>query len=212
MELLSKLLQNSLRPIPHHLLADYLSDYKRPNEKIHELLSKKILLPLARGLYLVNPDFSHQIADKILIANLLRGPSYVSLDYALARHGAIPERVDEITSVTTKTSKIIENAIGRFSYIHLPLPYYSFGIGSEKISGNQYALMATPEKALLDKVVCSPYLQLRSMKEAREYLTEDLRIDEHWLKQLRADRMERWLKNAHKINSLNNLLKVIRLL
>lgn len=40
-----------------------------------------------------------------IIANTLLRPSYVSLDYALFCYNAIPERIYEITSITTKHSK-----------------------------------------------------------------------------------------------------------
>lgn len=210
MELLKNLLQFGAHPIPHHLLMNIFSEYKRPNDKIQDLLSKKILLSLKRGTYIVSPEYSNQSPEKITVANLLRGPSYVSLDYALSQYEAIPEKVLEITSVTSKTSKIFETEVGRFTYTHLPLPYYSYGISSVKIAQNQYGLMASPEKALCDKIVCTSNLQLRSKKETLEFLIENLRIDQDWLGQLNLNTIKTWLEKAPKRKSLENLIESIQ--
>jgi hypothetical protein len=62
------------------------------------------------------------------IANPLYGPSYISLEYALSYYGLIPERVESITSVTTKRSKKFITPLGSFSYEHIPLKAYPIGI------------------------------------------------------------------------------------
>lgn len=66
--------------------------------------------------------------DPFLIANHLWGPSYISLETALAYWGLIPERVFEISSVTTKPTKTYDTKAGRFSYFHANIPYYSVRI------------------------------------------------------------------------------------
>ena len=81
-----------------------------------------------------------------LIANHLYGPSYVLLDYALQHYGAIPEQVKMITSVTTKSKKIISCPLGNYSYLPANKEYYPVGIVQYKISDTQYALLASPEK------------------------------------------------------------------
>ena len=105
-------------PLSHNIVMEALSSYGRPNDKISEMLKSGELLALRRGLYVPGPELDLPLPNNFLIANHLRGPSYISLESALSYWGLIPERVYEISSVTTKTSKTYETAIGRFSYLN----------------------------------------------------------------------------------------------
>lgn len=40
-------------PIPWYLILDLLSSYKRPNDKVSELLKNQELFSLKRGLYII---------------------------------------------------------------------------------------------------------------------------------------------------------------
>src|SRR5271155_3068882 len=108
-------------------MMDMLKEYQRPNDKISELVKKGTLTALKNGLYIPGPKIKIAQPEPFLVANHLRGPSYVSLESALSFWGLIPERVYEISSVTTKTTKIYKTPIGRFSFFHASLPYYAFG-------------------------------------------------------------------------------------
>ena len=68
------------------------------------------------------------------------------------------------------TSKKYETAIGRINYFHLPSPYYSFGIKSIRLSENQTVLIASPEKAICDKIVLTSGIQLRSKNQTKKLL------------------------------------------
>ncbi len=196
-------------PITHQVLVAALTDYKRPNEKIHDLINKQILIPLKKGIYLLDKEMAGTQPDNILIANYLSGPSYVSMEYALRYYGAIPEKVFIVTSVSLKPTKKIENLAGIFTYTHLPLPYYSYGIIQENLNG-EFGLMATQEKALCDKIVTTSGIQFRSSSQVHEFLLEDLRIEEDWIKSLNISLIERWLEKAPKKNSLLQLIKAIK--
>ena len=209
MNLVYQLSQLAPNPIPHHMLINMLQDYKRPNDKIHELISKKILLPVKKGLYVTGSAIGSNQVPKELIANLLYGPSYVSLDYALAHFNLIPERVLKISSVSNKPSKTITNALGTFIYKHIPMPYYSYGI-SEYTNTSITCLIASPEKALCDKLVCTNGLNPRSVKETIELLVNNWRIDEYNLKQLDVKQISSWLKKAPKKTALQFLIKAIK--
>src|SRR5450830_1140149 len=63
-----------------------------------------------------------------LVANVLFGPSYVSLDFALSWHALIPEGVVEVSSVTPRRTREFVTPVGRFSYTHLPLAVYGMGV------------------------------------------------------------------------------------
>jgi len=94
---------------------------------VSEWMREGALQPLRRGLYLTGPLLRSTPACLPLVANHLYGPSYVSLDYALALHGLIPEEVAEVTSMTARPSRSFTNSLGRFSYSHLPRQFYAIG-------------------------------------------------------------------------------------
>ena len=196
-------------PISRHLILEILSEYQSPNDKISELLKSKELISIRRGLYITGPKMDLPSPEPFLIANHLRGPSYVSLESALSYWNMIPERTYEISSVTIKTSKKYKNQVGRFSYQQLKTPYYSYGIKSIENSPKQTMLVASPEKALCDKVVLTPKINLRSIKQTREFLMDDLRMDSEVLSTLDTEVMELWIKNASKKSSLEMLIKTL---
>ena len=196
-------------PISRHLILELLSEYQSPNDKISELLKSKELISIRRGLYITGPKLDLPTPEPFLIANHLRGPSYVSLESALSYWNMIPERAYEISSVTIKTSKLYKTSVGRFSYQQLKTPYYSYGIKNIAYSPKQTMLVASPEKALCDKVLLTPKIYLRSIKQTREFLLEDLRMDTEVLKTLDTKAMKSWIKNAPKKSSLKMLIKTL---
>lgn len=197
-------------PFYRHLILELLHEYKRPNDKISELLKSGDLISVRRGLYVLGPNIDLPLPEPFLIANHLRGPSYVSLESALSYWGLIPERTFEVSSVTVKTSKKYKTPVGRFNYQQLPLPYYSFGFRSIQLTPKQTILIASPEKAICDKIVLTSMINLRSTKQTREFLLEDLRMDEDMLKTLDLDLLDSWLDDAPKKNSLKMLINTLQ--
>lgn len=196
-------------PFSRHLILEILKDYKRPNDKISELVRKGELISVRRGLYVPGKETSLPVPSAFLIANHLRGPSYISLESALSHWGLIPERVYEVTSATMKTSKRYKTPVGRFSYHSLPLPYYSFGIESVQLTPKQTVLIASPEKAVCDKVLLTSGITLRSTNQTKDFLLEDLRMDESILKNFKTSVIHSWLKDSPKKNSLEMLIKTL---
>tara|TARA_A100000171_G_C2131083_1_gene146760 strand:+ start:633 stop:1271 length:639 start_codon:yes stop_codon:yes gene_type:complete len=196
-------------PISRHLILELLKDYQSPNDKISELIKSEELISIRRGLYITGSKMDLPTPEPFLIANHLRGPSYVSLESALSYWNMIPERAYEISSVTIRTSKLYKTPVGRFSYQQLKIPYYSFGIKNIEYSTKQTMLVASPEKALCDKVVLTPKIYLRSIKQTQEFLLEDLRMDTEVLSTLDTKMMELWIKNAPKESSLKMLVKTL---
>lgn len=197
-------------PFSRHLILEMLKDYKRPNDKISELVKNEELISIRRGLYIAGRKTDLQMPEPFLIANHLRGPSYVSLESALSYWGFIPERVYEITSVTMKTAKKYNTPVGRFNYQYLPSPYYSFGIESIQLTPKQTALIASREKAVCDKVVLTSGITLRSTRQTKDFLLKDLRMDESMLQKLDTSIIHSWLNDAPKRNSLEMLIKTIK--
>lgn len=197
------------QPLNRQILLDLLKDYKRPFDKIVELVRQKALIQVKRGMFIPGPALNIPQPEPFLLANHMVGPSYVSLETALSHWRMIPEQVYEITSVTTGRSKIYDTPAGRFSYRHLPLPYYSFGQQSLELAKNQVAVVATPEKALCDKIVTTPGLLFRSTVQLLAWLTEDMRMDKEALRELRTDNIQEWLDDAPKKDSLQLLVKTL---
>jgi len=197
-------------PISHNVIMEALATYSRPNDKISEMIKSGELVSLRRGLYVPGPELDLPIPDSFVIANHLRGPSYVSLESALSYWDLIPERVYETSSVTTKTTKTYQTLLGRYSFQHLSTPYYSFGIRSVRLTEQQTALIASPEKAVCDKIVLTAGVILRSISQTMDFLMEDLRIDEEQLQTLDVSAIETWLEDAPKRSSLQMLVNTLQ--
>lgn len=198
------------QPLTNQLLVSLLKPFERPDEKIDELVKAQLIVPMKEGLYVADKKLNAGRPEPFLVANHIFGPSYVSLETALAYYGFIPERVYEIASITTQSSCKFETPIGRFTYTHFSTPYYTFGIKCVMLAEDQYAMVASPEKALCDKVVDTLGLSLRSKKSAIEFLVENLRIEEDKLKELNLNEMSMWLEYAPKAKSLEMIIGAIR--
>jgi hypothetical protein len=210
MEVAQSIQQYASYPIPHHLMASLLKEYSQPNDKIHYLIKHGILQQIKRGLYVAGPKITSSGPDPFLLANHLLGPSYVSLESALSYHGLIPEKVYETASVTTKATRRFSTPLGVYSYTRLPLPYYSYGIRSVEVDKQHRFLIASPEKALFDKIITTAGIEFRSMTSVLTYLENDVRIDIEMLKSLDIAGMESWIPTSPKKDSLSMLIKTIR--
>lgn len=196
-------------PLSRLVLLSVLHGYKRPNDKISELIKSGDLIPLKKGLYIAGIKTDLTGPEPFLIANHLWGPSYVSLESALSYWGIIPERVYEVSSITMKGSKKYKTSTGRYSYRSMPSPYYSFGIKSIELAPKQVVRIATPEKALCDQIITTTGLALRSPIQTRKYLLDDLRIDPDQLQKFNLKEIKSWIAVAPKKESLRMLVKTL---
>ncbi|MBA2653494.1 MAG: hypothetical protein H0U71_00305 [Gammaproteobacteria bacterium] len=163
--------------IDYLFLTSFLKNYSNPRDKITHLLKTKALIRIKKGLYIFGERYAKKPFITETLANLIYGPSYISLEYALAFYGMIPERVEVITSVTNKRDKTFETPAGFFTYRYLNAKKYPVGITQIIIDDTHPVLFATPEKALVDKIVLeSPGLKLNHEQDVAKYLYEDLRL------------------------------------
>ena len=197
-------------PLTSQLVQEALEEYNRPYDKISELIKSGDLQQIKKGLYIPGPDSGISAPEAALVANHLWGPSYVSMETALSHWGLIPERVYEISCVTLKAGRKYNTPIGRFIYFHTNSPYYSYGITHVTLTSRQVALMATPEKALCDKIIMTSGIFLRSVKQTISFLEDDLRIDRERLLALNRDHIQSWVSHAPKKTSLQMLLKTLK--
>jgi hypothetical protein len=131
------------------------------------------IIHIRRGLYCLSPKFNRFGISRNVIANLVYGPSYVSMETALSIHGWIPEAVRSVISVSLGRAKTFETPIGYFDYVQIAqTPLFA---GVERMEGESSAqafLVAKPLKAVADYVASHGMDWLDS-----EPLEESLRID-----------------------------------
>jgi hypothetical protein len=137
--------------------------------QLSRLTASGRLLQLRRGLYVLAPPYRKVIPHPFLVANHVARPSYVSLQSALAHYGLIPEHVPVVTSVTTSRPGRWSTGLGDFDYRHVKTRFF-FGYRMTDVGSGQSALIASPEKALLD------LLYLHPGSDRPEYLRE-LRLE-----------------------------------
>ncbi|MGD0626568.1 MAG: hypothetical protein ABSB32_17880 [Thermodesulfobacteriota bacterium] len=73
------------------------------------MLRRKDIIRVKKGLYIFGETYARRPFSREVLANVIYGPSYVSLDYALHYHGLIPERVEAVISIPGRTRAIIGN-------------------------------------------------------------------------------------------------------
>ena len=119
------------------------------------------LYQLRRGLYAIAPPYQKVKPHPFLIANRLQRASYVSGQSALAFYGLVPETVHVTLSVTAGRPEHRETPLGVFEFRHIkPELLHGYRMTSlgeaTALQPGQQALVATPEKALLDLVYLQP--------------------------------------------------------
>ena len=154
-----------------------LAEYSKPRDVVTSLLRKEQIIRVRKGLYIFGELWRRQPISREMLANLVYGPSILSINYALAWYGLIPERVDMLTSITSGRSRHFNTPLGRFSYTHLSQERFGFGATIQKSNTGNW-LITEPIKALADKVWTDKRFQPTSPASFADYLFEDLRIDE----------------------------------
>ena len=151
-----------------HILAGQTSP-AQVRRQLDRWVKSGRVIRLRRGVYLVSDPYSKTSVHPFAAANALKKASYVSLQSALAHHGMIPEFVPVTTSVTAGRPEELSTRIGRFQFRHVRSALF-FGFREIEIGRDQMAMLARPEKALVDLL----YLTPRS--DRVEYLSE-LRLE-----------------------------------
>ena len=194
-------------------LLSLLADYRKPRECIRRMVKNGELIRLKNGFYLI-ADKIRQGSNTLIpyeqVANLLYGPSYVSLEWALSFYGMIPERVHTITSMTLGKNKEFHTPIGDFVYYRLHSDSYAIGITQKKAPNFLGGfLMASPEKALADLVfkTCKGLDKEQLMRE----LLESKRIDREHFHQLNKTLLVEIAESYHakSVSYLSDLVGII---
>lgn len=143
-------------------------------ESIARWINAGILLQLKKGLYTTS-DFYKDLLEKDtyaeFLANKLKYPSYLSLEYVLSKNGVLSESVYAYTSITRKKPQVFVNSIGSFSYRNISEKLF---LGFEIFDKEGFEIaMASKPKALFDYL----YLKFLRRSEITKESTEDLRLN-----------------------------------
>ena len=167
--------------IENQNLIPLLADYTNPYACISRLVEKGELIRLKNGFFAIAAKLENAPVPYEQIGNLLYGPSYISIEWALSHYGMIPEGVYVVTNASSIRPKSFKTPLGTFDYIYLCHSRYAIGIDQKENSAGRY-LIATPEKALVDLIhLKSKHL---SAKDLLVDLIEGRRMDENDLKNL----------------------------
>lgn len=154
--------KNKFHKLPFIASKDVLmlaKDSQAMRNQFNRWQKKGLIIKLKRGMYLLNKNDRKINPSLIFLANQLYAPSYVSLEFALNYYDLIPERVVDLTSVTTKKTMLFKNEFGVFAYQHIKTGAFR-AFKMLKDVNNMPLLIAEPEKAVVDFL----YLNLSRFK------------------------------------------------
>ena len=210
MESIRKYISNE--EFDYQTLLHGLGQYSRPRDKISDLLRKGVIIRVKKGIYIFGEDYRRQPFSREILANLIYGPSYISLEYALHYFGLIPERVEAVTSVTTGRSRRYATPVGLFSYRMTPLAGFRIGMDRVELDDGRSFLIATPEKALADKIRDDRGNGLQTQGQLMDYLENNLRVDLTALTNLNTEHLDTIARHygSRKLQLLSSLLQRLK--
>ena len=184
-------------------LKEKYKEYSDIKGKVSREIKNGTLIPIVKGIYETDKNTSGY-----KLSQFIYGPSYLSFDYVLYINGVIPEAIYKTYTCATFNKKKIkkyQNNFGMYIYRDVPKEVYSYGINI--VNDGKYCYhIATVEKALCDKIyTMSP---VRSLKDLKQMLFEDLRIDEEKFKEMNKEEILSIALKYHS-NNLNMLAKFI---
>ncbi len=194
----------------YNLLLAALSAYKNPRDKIRSLINDGEIIRIKKGIYVLGNEYKRPY-NTFVLANLIYGPSYVSGLSALSFHGAIPERVHRVYSITPNRNKIFTTKAGIFEYRYCHIEKYSTGFALYKTDSRKKALIATPEKALTDHIAGQK--EIKTKADMKSYLS-GMRLEKELYASLNISLMRRIAEvyNSTRINILlDTLIRITKI-
>lgn len=191
-------------PIFSSQIFPYIAEGKEKllHDRISEWVKKGRVIKLRQGFYTLNDDDRTVKVSRFFLAQKIYFPSYISLETALSYYGFIPERVNDITSVTTRKTQRFANHFGNFTYNKITVSAFDDFILKEDENGYAFKI-AVPEKALLDFL----YFKTRGIRSP----TIDIFEESFRFQDLSDIDLDKLLKTAKKYNQ-TKLMKSASLL
>lgn len=180
--------ETRLEIFDYQYLANYLKNLKKPRDKITSLVSEGKIIRLKKGLYIFGEKWRRAPLSLEVIANMLYGPSCISFEYALTCYSLFAERSATITSLAIGDSKTFETPLGIFEYRAISREKFQIGIEYRDLGDDGGYLIASKEKALADLVYRTT--AIRTLKQLRFFLFEEMRVDESMFQKLDKARFQ----------------------
>lgn len=141
---------------------------------IKRWIKQNIIIQLKRGIYVTN-DYYIRLPEKQayqeFIANKLKSPSYLSLEYVLQKYSLLTEGVYAFTSITLKKTNTYKNKLGLFTYSNISQDLFT---GYKIVNKEGFQIKeASKAKALFDFL----YLRLLSVKNINQQLLDSFRFN-----------------------------------
>ena len=143
-----------------------------------------------RGLYCLADKYLRRKIDPLVVAQRIRGPSYISLETALSYHGWIPEAVYTVTSACMDRSREFATPLGVFSFTRIPQETFYTEVTRVEGAPGEAFLLASPLKALCDYV----YARRLDWDSSRP-VVGSLRVEEEDLATVKVDEFDRLVGN-----------------
>lgn len=168
---------------------------------IRRWIKQNRIIQLKRGLYVTN-DYYIRLPKKQayqeFIANKLKTPSYLSLEYVMQKYSLLTESVYALTSITLKTPNTYKNELGLFVYSNIRPDLFT---GYKLVEKDGFQIKeASKAKALFDFL----YLRLLSVKNINQQLVNSFRfnLDEF------SQKDQKEFKSYVKLSKIKKLEKV----
>ena len=182
------------------------------NYWIKKLTSEKMILPLKKGFY-ISPFYTETAIKSpeqlelywVYLANVLRSPSYVSLEYVLSKYNIIPETTFALTSITLKSSRVYNTSKATFIYRNLKRElFYGYQLLAFGNTGLEVRI-AYPYKALFDFLYLKSFI---SKKETEDYLLKSGRINWDELSRMDKDKLVEII-NKSRSKKMKTILSIL---
>ena len=162
------------------------------------------IMRIRRGLFRLAGKYMQRQIHPFEVAQRIHGPSYISLESALAHHGWIPEAVYATTSASQSRSRTFDTPMGLFSFTRIPQDVFLAGVHRLTLEGGGSFFVAEPLKALAD------YVHAHSCNwHGAEPVIESLRVEEGELGTLTAKSFES-LEPVYRSSRVRRFLQALR--
>jgi predicted transcriptional regulator of viral defense system len=141
---------------------------------IKRWIKRGYLIQIKKGMY-VTKEYVLNVQDKSsykeFLANKIKYPSYLSMEYVLQKYSILSDAVYAYTSVSLKSKNTYNNEFGRYIYRNITKKLFT---GYEIKDVGEYSICeATKAKALFDYL----YLKLYRVKNITEDILLSLRLN-----------------------------------
>lgn len=155
------------------------------------------VIQIKRGLYMLEKPWRRERPHAYLVANWLAPCSWVSGESVLSDRGIIPDIAWHASSYGPIRSRQVQTPVGHFFFQRLT-PRLNFGYRRIEVFPGQFALVAEPEKALVDMAFGHPDADNKHwVRELRlNYADLDLDKLDAFVARARSRKLERMGKHV----------------